>query len=220
MTFAREAWPFVLPFIAAAAVLGLIGRYGWTAVAMLAAIAVLLFFRIPTKVFDGDSAAVLAAAEGKITSVGRSADPAVGPGEFHHVVTFLSVFNVHVQRAPVTGSVVGSLYTPRRKVAAFRADAGDVNENHLTVIRTDSGNLVGVRQIAGLLARRVVPWAQVGDRLQRGQLMGLIKFGSRVDLFFPLSYTVLAETGQRVKTGLTVLGNSPPTPSETPEERP
>jgi phosphatidylserine decarboxylase len=210
MTFAREAWPFVLPFVALGAIVGLAGRWGWAAAALLAAFAVLLFFRVPTRTFDGDPMAVLAAADGKITAVGEATVPELGAGTYHQIVTFLSVFDVHVQRAPVSGEVVGSHYTAGRKVAAFRDDAGDVNENHLTVIRTDRGDLVAVRQIAGLLARRGVPWAEVGDRLERGQLMGLIKFGSRVDLFLPPTWGVEAEKGQRPRTGATVVGEIRP----------
>ena len=212
MTFAREAWPFVLPFALLAVGLGLTGRYPAAAAALVVAIAVLLFFRIPNRRFEGGIAAVLAAADGRITLVAETQAQELGPGRYHHVVTFLSVFNVHVQRAPVSGEVIESRYTPGRKVAAFRADAGDVNENHLTVIRRDNGDLIGMRQVAGLLARRVVAYPKIGDRIERGQIIGLIKFGSRVDLFFPYTYHNLAARGQRVETGLTVIGETPAEP--------
>lgn len=209
MTFAREAWPFVLPFVALAAGCHLAGRHGWALTLWLIALCVLLFFRNPSRRFDGDETVVLAAADGHITRIDEGEAPAVGPGRYHHVVTFLSVFSVHVQRAPVTGEVVVSRYTPGRKVAAFREDAGDVNENHLTVIRKANGDLIGVRQIAGLLARRVVAYPRVGDRLERGQLIGLIKFGSRVDLYFPVGYRSLGTVGDAVRNGLTPLGDAP-----------
>lgn len=203
MRFASEAWPFVLPFAALAAGAVLIGHPGWGAAAAAVALAVLLFFRDPRRVFGGGEAAIVAPAAGRITRVDRVAEPAVAEEPVHRVVTFLSVFDVHVQRSPVAGEVVTSVYTPGRKVAAFRADAGDVNENHLLVIRRDDGEKVGVRQIAGLLARRVVAYPQIGDRLERGQLIGLIKFGSRVDLLLPPGDAVEVERGQRVVDGTT-----------------
>jgi len=212
MTFAREAWPFVLPFVVLAGACHVAGRHGWATVGWVLAVCILLFFRNPTRQFDGDPGIVLAAADGRITRVQEGAAAIIGPGRYHHVVTFLSVFSVHVQRAPVSGEVVLSVFTPGRKVAAFRDDAGDVNENHLTVIRKDNGDLVGVRQIAGLLARRVVAYPQVGDRVERGELIGLIKFGSRVDLYFPSDYNSLAAVGDTARTGLTPLGEAPATP--------
>ena len=212
MTFAREAWPFVLPFVVLAGACHAAGRHGWGLVGWGLAVCILLFFRNPERHFEGDQAIVLAAADGRITGVQEGEASIIGPGRYHHVVTFLSVFNVHVQRAPVSGEVVHSQYTPGRKVAAFRDDAGDVNENHLTVIRKEDGDLVGVRQIAGLLARRVVAYPRVGDRVQRGDLIGLIKFGSRVDLYFPSDYGSLATVGDTVRTGLTPLGEAPHAP--------
>jgi phosphatidylserine decarboxylase len=133
----------------------------------------------------------------------------VGPGRFHRVVTFLSVFDVHVQKVPAAGEVTTSRYKVGRKVAAFREDAGDINEKHLSVIRRPDGDLVGVRQIAGLLARRVVCYLKEGDQVHRRQPMGLIKFSSRVDLLVPESYSVLVKKGDRVKNGFTPMALPP-----------
>ena len=203
MKFAKEGWPFVLPFLFLAGLLFVLGYPGWGAAALVAGLIVLLFFRDPKRSYEGDAGFVLAAADGLITRADTIEDPEVGPGRFHRVVTFLSVFDVHVQRVPVAGEVIVSRYTPGRKVAAFREDAGDVNEKHLTVIRRPNGDLVAVRQIAGLLARRVVCYLKEGDRVHRGQLMGLIKFSSRVDLLVPESYQVLVKKGDRLKNGMT-----------------
>jgi phosphatidylserine decarboxylase len=205
MKFAKEAWPFVLPFVLAAGVLLALGHPGWAAGLLVAGLLVLLFFRDPHRVYDGEAGVVLAAADGLVTRVDEIDDPEVGPGRHHRIVTFLSVFDVHVQKVPVTGTVVASRYTVGRKVAAFRADAGEVNEKHLTVIRRESGDFVGVRQIAGLLARRVVCYLKDSDQVRRGQPMGLIKFGSRVDLVVPAGYRVLVKKGDRVKNGVTPM---------------
>lgn len=205
MKFAREGWPFVLPFLLLAGVLFLLGRPGWGAGLLVAGLAVLLFFRDPRRAYAGETGTVLAPADGLITRIDQVQDPEIGPGTFHRVVTFLSVFDVHVQKTPVEGDVVLSRYAVGRKVAAFRADAGEVNEKHLTVLRRSNGDLVGVRQIAGLLARRVVCYLKEGERVERAQPMGLIKFGSRVDLLVPEGYRLLVAKGDRLKNGLTAV---------------
>lgn len=212
MTFAKEAWPFVLPFVFVAAVLFFLGYPGWGIAALVAGFLILLFFRDPTRSYAGETGVVLAPADGLITRVDTIEDPQIGPGRYHRIVTFLSVFDVHVQKAPAAGEVVSSLYAVGKKVAAFREDAGDVNEKHLTVIRRQNGDNIGVRQIAGLLARRVVCYLKEGDHVHRGQPMGLIKFSSRVDLLVPESYKVMVKKGDRVKNGLTPAALPPGEP--------
>jgi phosphatidylserine decarboxylase len=205
MTFAKEAWPFVLPFVFGAAILFWFAGPGWALAALVVGLLVLLFFRDPTRRYEGEVGVVLAAADGLITRIDTIEDPEIGPGRYHRIVTFLTVFDVHVQKAPAAGEVIASVYAVGRKVAAFREDAGDVNEKHLTVIRRQNGDTIGVRQIAGLLARRVVCYLKEGDHVHRGQPMGLIKFGSRVDLLVPESYEVKVKKGDRVKNGATPM---------------
>ncbi|TNF77211.1 MAG: phosphatidylserine decarboxylase family protein [Acidobacteria bacterium] len=205
MTFARESLPFVLvPGLLAVALVAL-GVPGWSLAAAAVALATLLFFRIPTRSFEGPPEVLVAPANGLVTRVDSVVDELVGQGEMHRVVIFLSVFDVHVQRSPVAGEVVASRHSPGRKVAAFRPDAGEVNESHLTVLRDSRGLLFGVKQIAGLLARRVVAYQGVGSRVERGQLIGLIKFGSRVDLMVPSSYRIEVQKGDRLREGETPI---------------
>jgi phosphatidylserine decarboxylase len=205
MTFARESWPFVAPFALLAALAAAAGHPAWAAGAAAAGLGVLAFFRDPARRFDGEPDVVLAPAAGLVTLVDAVENPApeLGPGPYHRVVTFLSVFDVHVQKTPAGGEVTVSRHAAGRKVAAFRSDAGEVNEQHLTVIRRPGGELIGVRQIAGLLARRVVCYLAAGDRVERGEPLGLIKFGSRVDLLVPASYRLLVKQGDRVRNGAT-----------------
>jgi phosphatidylserine decarboxylase len=214
MTFAKEAWPFVLPFVFAAAILYWVDRPGWAVAALVAGLLVLLFFRDPTRRYEGEVGAVLAPADGLITRIDTIEDAEVGPGRFHRIVTFLSVFDVHVQKAPAAGEVLASRHAAGKKVAAFREDAGDVNEKQTTVIRRQNGDLVGVKQIAGLLARRVVCYLKEGDHVHRGQPMGLIKFGSRVDLLVPETYTLMVKKGDRVKNGATPVALPPGEPAK------
>lgn len=203
MKFAKEGWIFVLPFLFLAGLLFVLGQPGWGAAALVTGVLILLFFRDPKRAYEGEAGYVLAPADGLITRIDTIEDPEMGPGRYQRIVTFLSVFDVHVQKVPSAGEVTVSRYASGRKVAAFREDAGDVNEKHLTVIRRPDGDLVGVRQIAGLLARRVVCYLKEGDRVHRGQPMGLIKFSSRVDLLVPEGYRVLVKKGDRLKNGAT-----------------
>ena len=216
MSFARESWPFVAPFVLLAALAAAAGHLGWAAAAGIAGLAVLAFFRDPARRFDGEAGIVLAPAAGLVTLVDTVEAPDVGPGAYHRVVTFLSVFDVHVQKTPAAGEVIASRHATGRKVAAFRTDAGEINEQHLTVIRRPGGDLIGVRQIAGLLARRVVCHLAAGDRVERGQPLGLIKFGSRVDLLVPASYRLLVKRGDRVRNGATPIAAPGVAPGAAP----
>jgi len=222
VTFAKEAWPFVLPFVVVRIALLAFGHPRSGAAALVLAVLILLFFRNPHRHFVGDAGAVLAPADGKVLVVDELEDPAVGPGRYLRVVTFLSVFDVHVQRSPAAGEVVVSRLARGRKVAAFRPDAGTVNEQHLTVLETPAGRRIGVRQIAGLVARRVVSYLEVGQNVERGQMLGVIKFGSRVDLLVPAEgYRVRVRVGDRVANGATVMAEALPTPTAgVPDEEP
>lgn len=213
MVFAKECWPFVLPVLGLAGFLVVVGYPRWAIAAGIVALVVLLFFRIPPRPDASHTDGVLSPAHGKILKLEKLDDPAVGPGTFHKIVIFLSVFNIHVQRVPVSGSVAASRYTPGRKLAAFDSRAGDVNEQHLTVLQRPNGDRVGVHQIAGLLARRVVTYLETDQEVAKGQLMGVIKFGSRVDLLVPVSYHLEVEVGQKVIEGATVIARQE---TETP----
>lgn len=209
MSIAREAWPFALPPALGAIACWALGQPVAAALLAVATLCVAAFFRVPARRFTGSERAVVAPANGVVTAIDRVEEPEIGPGVFQRIVTFLSVFNVHVQRAPVDGTVVVSRSRRGRKVAAFRDDAGEVNESHLLVLERDDGQRVAVRQIAGLLARRVVCHARAGDALERGELFGLIKFGSRVDLYVPADWKVAVEKGQRLTEGATVVAETP-----------
>jgi phosphatidylserine decarboxylase len=214
MTFAKESWPFVLPVVVAAGILAALGAFGWAIAVAVLAVAVLLFFRDPSRHYDGAPDDILAPADGKVLGVDTLEDPEVGPGRYQRVVTFLNVFDVHVQRCPTAGEVVRSELTPGPKVAAYKHDAAR-NERHLAVLRRDNGDLVAIRQVVGLVARRIVCYLKSGQQVQRGQSLGLIKFGSRVDLLVPEGYEILVSPGQRVRNGETLMARAP-----TSEARP
>lgn len=203
MRFAREAWPFVLPFVPLAAILWWLGGSLWGALGLVAGFAVLLFFRDPARDCDAPDDVVVAPASGRVLRVDLVEAEALGEGRWRRVVTFLSVFDVHVQHVPVSGTVVSTKRTAGRKVAAFRRDADRLNESVLTVLRLESGETVGIRQIAGLVARRVVCYVERDQAVERGEHLGIIKFGSRVDLLVPERYAILVNEGDRVVNGRT-----------------
>ena len=208
MRLAREGWPFILPGVGAAVVLFAVGKPLGGGICLALAMAVALFFRDPSRRFDGPAGILLAPADGKILRVDEVEADFAGGERRHRIVTFLSVFDVHIQRCPTGGDVVETRLTRGAKVAAFRADAGEVNEQFLTVIRSDHGELVGVVQIAGLVARRVVGYLSHGDRVGRGDHLGLIKFGSRVDLYVPHGYIIEVRPGDRVVAGETPMARA------------
>jgi len=208
MRIAREAWPFSLPLLLASLVLAFLHWPLSAGLVLVFALGVLLFFRIPRYRFEGLSEMILAPAWGVVTRVDRVQMEELGAAPGHRIVTFLSVFDVHVQRSPSEGGVLKTEYTRGKKVAAFRADAGEVNERRLTVIERPDGDRLAIVQIAGLIARRVVTYLKPGDQVHRGDLIGLIRFGSRVDLIVPATYSVLVRPGQRVRGGETVMART------------
>ncbi len=186
-----------IPFVAVPAIIALaLAVAGWPLMAVaaaLAAVACALFFRDPDRSVPGDPDIVVAPADGRVTSVIRE-------GGCLRIAIFLSLFDVHVNRAPVAGRVTSARYTPGRFLAAFDDRAGDVNERQDVVLDTDRG-AVEVAQIAGLLARRIVCRVGPGQRLQKGDRFGLIRFGSRTDVSLPEPAVPLVRVGDRVRGG-------------------
>ncbi|MGY0501966.1 phosphatidylserine decarboxylase [Nocardia sp. FBN12] len=206
--------PAGLPFVAvplAVAVIG--GRNKWVRRAGLAsAAACAAFFRHPHRVPPNRAGIVVAPADGEVALVDTAVPPAelgLGDQPLPRVSIFLSVLDVHVQRVPVSGTVREVLHQPGKFLSADLPEASDANERNSMVIDTADGKQVVVVQIAGLLARRIVCDARVGDLLTIGDTYGLIRFGSRVDTYFPVGTELLVAPGQRTigaETVLAVLG--------------
>jgi phosphatidylserine decarboxylase len=208
MRFAPEAWPFVLPFWFVAAVLAVLGHPAWAAALLVLGGLILLFFRDPGRRWQGDDPDVLLApAFGLVTTVDTISEPALGSAPVQRVVTFLSVFDVHLQRVPADGEVVSSTARPGKYVPAWDAHADEINAGHLSILRRANGDLIGVRQVVGLVARRIVCYLRPTQRVSRGETMGLIKFGSRVDILVPTGYEILVKKGDRVQGGITPIAH-------------
>lgn len=171
---------------------------------------IVYFFRDPARVTPMRDGLVVSAADGKISSIDRVRPPpelALGPQERVRISTFLSVFDVHIQRAPVSGRIVRSVYIPGAFLNAALDKASEENERRAIVIEMPGGGEIGVVQIAGLVARRIVTFSREGDSLAAGQRYGLIRFGSRVDIFLPPGAQPLVSVGQRAIAGETVFAD-------------
>jgi len=210
---AREGLPFILVFLAAAVLAALWARSGgWGARATLPASLLMLtlfvvyFFRDPERRVPADPDVVVSPADGTVMSVREVAGEAAGTETATRVTIFLSIFNVHVQRAPLGGRVDAYDYRPGRYLPAWRDEASSENEQASLALATAEGPVV-VRQIAGLVARRIVTYPREGDSLERGERIGLIRFGSRVDLFLPPEWAVTVGAGDRVRGGETPVAH-------------
>ena len=181
---------------------------GWIAAAVTAW--VVYFFRDPQRVTPLRLGLIISAADGKISSIDKVTPPAelgMGSDERVRISTFLSIFDVHINRAPVAGRIVRSLYVPGAFLNAALDKASEDNERRILVIDTGTDGEVGVVQIAGLVARRIVTFSQMGETVGAGQRFGLIRFGSRVDVYLPPGKVALVSVGQRAVAGETVLAD-------------
>ncbi len=206
--------PAARPFVAAPLAVALLGwRHGWVRRSSLAAAgAIALFFRNPERVPPSLAGAVVAPADGEVTLVDEAVPPpelGMGDAPLPRVSIFLSVLDVHTQKVPVSGRVASIAYTPGKFLPADVPDASTDNERNAMRIETADGTAVGVVQIAGLVARRIVCEVAEGDELTIGDTYGLIRFGSRLDTYLPAGTSLIPEVGQRTVAGeslLAVLG--------------
>jgi len=206
--------PAGLPFVSAGLGLALVGRrYRWVRrTGLLAAGACAGFFRHPSRVPPTRPGAVVAPADGLVCLIENAAPPPeldMGDAELTRVSIFLSLFDAHVQRAPVSGEVIAVQHRPGQFASADLPEASDVNERNSVRIRTEDGVEIVAVQIAGLLARRIVCDVHAGDKLSIGDTYGLIRFGSRLDTYLPAGAEVSVRIGQRAVGGETVLAELP-----------
>ena len=213
----REGWRFLAPAILVSVVmLWLWAPLGW--ICVLITVWIYYFFRDPKRTIPVEPTLVISPADGIVSFIGKAVPPEeleLGDQALTRVSVFMSVFNCHVNRAPVTGEIVQMVYRPGKFVSASLDKASSDNERNSLVIRmADDRNLIVV-QIAGLVARRIVPFVAQGDTVQAGQRFGLIRFGSRLDVYLPEGVAPLVGLGQTMIAGETILadlGNKQPLP--------
>ena len=199
----RDGYLYALGLVAAAVLLGWLTRPAWAIIPCLLAIFFLWFFRDPERAIPQDAGAVVSPADGKVTDVSTVT---VGSERLARVSIFLSVFDVHVNRSPIAGVVRDVRYQRGNYLNAMNPVSAEQNEQNIVTVAGD-GQTVVFKQIAGLLARRIVFDPKVGDRVERGQRVGMIKFGSRVDILLDSSARMNVKVGDRVKGGASVLAH-------------
>jgi phosphatidylserine decarboxylase len=197
----RDAYYYAFPLLAAAALIAWLAGPLWAVPVLLLVVFFLWFFRDPNRLIPGEAGALVSPADGKITDV----SPLILNGTPRlRISIFLNVFDVHVNRSPVSGVIRSVQYHEGKFLNAMNAASAELNEQNVVTVEGE-GQVVVFKQIAGLLARRIVFDKKVGDRVERGERVGLIKFGSRVDVLLDASAVLAVKVGDRVKGGSSVL---------------
>ena len=203
---AKEGYPFI--FIAAFTAL-LAALLNWVIVSVFfwaAGVFILYFFRDPERVVPDDPRAVVSPADGKVILIEKVTDERFLHDRALKVSIFMNIFNVHVNRIPYDGVVKEIRYQSGQFLAADQERASFENENNAVFLEVEDDRRMVVVQVAGVLARRIVCWAENGDKVRKGMRFGMIRFGSRLDIYLPLSTQIEVEIDQRVVAGQTVLG--------------
>jgi len=195
---ASEGWVFVLPLAAATVLSALLGWWSIAGLGLVLTVGVGLFFRDPERIVPQIPAAIVSPADGRVMEI------VTEHAQTRRMSIFLSVWDVHINRAPYGGIVQKVVYTPGAFLAAYRQEASLVNEAN-TVTIAGQGQEFIVKQIAGVLARRIVCRVRPGDTLEKGQRYGLIRFGSRTDILLPATAEIAVQVGDTVRGGETVL---------------
>jgi phosphatidylserine decarboxylase len=206
---AKEGYPFIGFSAFVTLIIAILG-YDLLALPALALTTfVVYFFRDPERIGPISEDALISPADGKVILIEKIIDDQYLLGQVYKVSIFMNVFNVHVNRAPVSGTVEKIIYTPGKFYSADSDRGAMHNEHCATLLRSASGQRFAFVQVAGLIARRIVCWLEAGDQVRRGQRFGLIRFGSRVDLYIPSQTQLEIAVGQKVRAGETVIGYLP-----------
>jgi len=205
----KEGYYFGMPPLALGVVLFTLNRPIGAGVLLFLAAFVFYFFRDPERVIPAEAGAVVSPADGRVVVVTEE-ENAGRPGKRASI--FLAIWNVHVNRAPAAGTIAKMEYRPGKFLAAMRERASVENEQNVFTLSTEAGEMV-FKQIAGVIARRVVSWKKSGEKVARGERIGLVRFGSRVDVWLPRDAEMLVKVGESVKGGSSVLARWPAKPA-------
>jgi phosphatidylserine decarboxylase len=197
---AHDAYKFCIPVLIAALLFVVSGHQLMALICFILASFICYFFRNPRREIPQGKNMIVSPADGKVVKISQNSDGT------NTISIFLNIFNVHVNRSPISGYLEHLEYMRGKFKVAFDEEASKVNEQNILTICSQDMKVV-VRQIAGLIARRVICWKKPGERLERGELIGLIRFGSRVDLALPERVRIHVKIGDRVKGGSSVIGD-------------
>lgn len=203
---AKEGYPFIFLAGFATLILALINCSWGASLGLIATTFVLYFFRDPERFIAEKDHAIVSPADGKVIYVEKKYDDEYCKEEVWKISIFMNVFNVHVNRIPLAGRVEKIVYTPGKFYSADSEKGALLNEKCGSVVTHHSGRSVAFVQVAGLIARRIVNWLEVGDTTTKGERFGLIRFGSRLDVYVPADSAVAVEKGQKVRAGETIIG--------------
>ena len=203
---AKEGFPFIGAFLLLLAV-GIF--FQWPLFSLISGIGLFyqfVFFRNPKRTIPSGEGVFVSPADGRIVAIQECYEDRFLKEKAVKISIFMNVFNVHVNRVPYDGTVQGIFYNPGKFLNAAKDKASLENEQNALVLETPKGQKILLIQIAGLIARRIVCWVQQGDAVNRGERFGVIRYGSRVDLFLPVDVAVKVQLGEKVKGGSTIIG--------------
>jgi phosphatidylserine decarboxylase len=203
---AREGYPFIVFFLIVTVFIAFFGR-GWLIILFVfITFFIVWFFRNPERSFEEEEKVLISPADGKVIKIENIEVNGTISGRFKKISIFMNVFNVHVNRAAYSGKIEAINYHEGKFLSANLDKASQDNERNEVMIRTEDGRTVWMVQIAGLIARRIVCWVNVGTTIKKGERFGLIRFGSRVDVYLPEDSRISVKLRDKVKAGETVLG--------------
>jgi phosphatidylserine decarboxylase len=205
----REGLVFIFPLLSISAFLWILGISAWAWFFSLLTVFVISFFRDPERTIPVGDKAILSPADGKIIRIESCTEERFLKGPALKVSIFMSVFNVHVNRIPLSGRIAEVAYRPGKFVSANLDKASAANEQNALLLEAAGGTKLLFVQIAGLIARRIVCWVRKGDPVERGRRFGMIRFGSRMDVYLPPNVQIQARLGQKAYGGQTILGYLP-----------
>jgi phosphatidylserine decarboxylase len=209
LPIARQGYPFIAIGLCGVALFFWLDlTVGWGLFALIT-LFVISFFRDPERQSPQDEKAILSPADGRVLLIEEKEMTPFSTGRAIKISVFMSVFNCHVNRVPGSGRIEKIFYRAGKFFSANQARASEQNEQNALLLRTPEGQEISIVQVAGLIARRIVCWVKPGETLKRGERFGLIRFGSRVDIYLPASIRIRIQRGDKVKAGLTIVGELP-----------
>jgi phosphatidylserine decarboxylase len=203
---AKEGFPFLIPAVLLTVILGVLGWKVWMFLGILVSLFIAYFFRNPRREIPDLQNIILSPADGRVVHVGECEEHRFLKEKTLKVSIFMSLFDVHLNRAPVSGKVLERNYLPGRFLVANAEKSSLLNEQNAMILETEDRLKILLIQIAGFVARRIVCYAKTGNFLRKGEIFGLIRFGSRVDLYLPPEVKPIVRVGQHVKGGESIIG--------------
>jgi len=203
---AKEGLPFLIPVVLLTIILGLLGWKVWMSLGIFSSLFIAYFFRNPKRKIPDLQNVILSPADGRIVHVGECQEERFLKEKTLKVSIFMSLFDVHLNRTPISGKVIERNYLPGRFLVASLEKSSLLNEQNAMILESEDRFKILLVQIAGFVARRIVCYAKAGDSMRKGEIFGLIRFGSRVDLYLPIVVKSIVRVGQHVKGGETIIG--------------